>query len=196
MSDLEPLLDQIKRVEQVSESIWESFIKFVNRGNVIHLAVGLVIGSSFQSIVESLVNDIFTPTFGFLLLTNQLSEKFLVLRTGSDPGPYNTRSIAKNAGAITLNWGVFMQILINFLILSISFFLIFQLIRKKENNCIQKTTQHKTCVYCYKSDIDIRAKKCPYCCTDIGCGASGGRGAKGAVGAEGTNVLEVDDELF
>lgn len=142
------------------------FKKFIMRGNVIDLAVGVIIGGAFQAIVNSLVNDIIMPVIS--LITGGLDFKnwFIVLGDGE----YETAAEAVEAGAATLNYGAFISAIINFLIMA---FVIFTIIRainkvndkfKKEEPVSAPTT--KECPFC-KSEISINATKCPHCTSDI-----------------------------
>src|SRR3954465_14386553 len=101
------------------------FKKFMMRGNVLDLAVGIIIGASFGSVVSSLVNDILMPPIGLALGRVDFSNLFLVLKDGADgAGPYATVAAAKDAGAVTLNYGVFINSLVAFLIVGFAVFLV------------------------------------------------------------------------
>jgi large conductance mechanosensitive channel len=102
------------------------FREFVMRGNVIDLAVGIIIGAAFTAIVTSLVTDIITPVFGLILGGVDFSNIFITLRDGTTPGPYPTLAAAQEAGAVTINVGVFLDAIISFLIIA---FVVFLLVR-------------------------------------------------------------------
>ncbi|HYO89461.1 MAG TPA: large conductance mechanosensitive channel protein MscL [Candidatus Limnocylindrales bacterium] len=106
------------------------FRKFVLRGNVIDLAVAVVIGAAFTAIINSLVNDIINPLIGLLLGGVDLSNIFVVLRDGVPPGPYQTLADAVTAGAVTLNVGNLLNAIINFLIVALVLFLIIKALNK------------------------------------------------------------------
>lgn len=144
------------------------FKKFIMRGNVIDLAVGVIIGGAFQKIVNSLVNDIIMPIISLLTGGIDFNNWFVVL----DGGTYQTLDEAKAAGAATLNYGSFLSYAIDFLIMAFVIFLIIRginrvsekLKKEKPEQMLDPTT--KICPYC-KSEIDINAVKCPHCTSDI-----------------------------
>jgi large conductance mechanosensitive channel len=104
--------------------MFEEFKKFAMRGNVVDLAVGVIIGAAFGKIVDSLVKDVVMPPIGLLLGKVDFSNLFLVMREGSQTGPYATIDAAAKAGAVTLNYGVFINTLISFVIVAWAVFLV------------------------------------------------------------------------
>lgn len=116
----------------------KEFREFVMRGNVLDLAVGIIIGAAFTGIVTSLVNDVIMPPIGVLLGGVDFSNIYSVLKEGTTPGPYASLQAAKDAGAAVIGWGVFVNALINFLIIALVVFLIIRAVnrmmsmRKKE----------------------------------------------------------------
>lgn len=146
------------------------FKKFIMRGNVIDLAVGVIIGGAFQAIVNSLVNDIVSPVLSLATKGINLADKFIVLTM--DEVAFTTAEAAKEAGYATLNYGSFITAIINFLIMA---FVIFTLIKginkiadlgKKKEEEVPAEPTTKVCPYC-KSEISIEAVKCPCCTSDI-----------------------------
>ena len=140
--------------------MWKEFKTFIMRGNVVDLAVGLIIAVSFTAIVTSLVNDIIMPP---IALAIGKIDFFWVLREGSTAGPYISQAAAKEAGAITLNYGFFLNTIITFIIIAIVLFFIIKLMntsRKKE------AVTTKSCPYCYSS-INISATRCPNCTSEL-----------------------------
>ena len=143
--------------------MWNEFKKFALRGNVIDLAVGVIIGSAFGKIVSSLVNDILMPPIGLLLGEVNFSNLYLNL-TRSE---YASLADAQAAGAATLNYGMFINNLIDFLIIA---FVIFLMIRginrlsKKEEKTAEPTT--RDCPYCLTS-IAKKATRCPNCTSEV-----------------------------
>jgi len=140
--------------------MWKEFKTFVMRGNVVDLAVGLIIAVSFTAIVTSLVNDIIMPP---IALAIGKIDFFWVLREGSTAGPYISQAAAKEAGAITLNYGFFLNTLITFIIIAIVLFFVVKLMntfRKKE------AITTKSCPHCC-STINIRATRCPNCTSEL-----------------------------
>lgn len=150
----------------------EEFKTFAMRGNVIDMAVGIIIGAAFGKIVDSLVKDIIMPPFGWILGKVDFSQMFLVLPTSFDTPPvkFSTITAAQDAGAVTINYGVFINNVISFLIVAFAVFLLVKGINKlKFEKCkqeIEEVPTTKTCPRCY-STIDIRASKCPNCTADI-----------------------------
>lgn len=146
------------------------FKKFIMRGNVIDLAVGVIIGGAFQAIVNSLVNDIVSPVISLATKGINFADKFIVLTM--DEVSFKTIEAAKEAGYATLNYGSFITAVINFLIMATVIFLLVKGInkvseigKKKEEEAPAAPTT-KTCPYC-KSEIAIEAVKCPNCTSDL-----------------------------
>lgn len=113
----------------------EEFKKFALKGNVLDMAVGIIIGAAFGTIVQSLVNDVLMPPLGLLLGGADFTDLFVTLRQGTVPGPYATLAAAQEAGAVTVNYGVFLNAVISFLIVAFAvFFLIrsFNKLRRTE----------------------------------------------------------------
>ena len=106
------------------------FRKFVARGNVFDLAVGVIIGAAFATVVKSFVDDILMPPIGLALGRADFSELFVVLREGAAPAPYATRAVAKAAGAVTLNYGQFVNTLVSFVIVAFAVFLLVKAINR------------------------------------------------------------------
>jgi large conductance mechanosensitive channel len=115
--------------------VLKEFKEFAVRGNVVDMAVGIIIGAAFGKIVESLVKDVIMPPIGLLLGKVDFTNLFLVLKEGTTTGPYLTVEIAQKAGAVTFNYGVFINTLISFLIVAFAVFLLIRAInqlKKKE----------------------------------------------------------------
>ena len=102
----------------------KEFREFAVKGNMLDMAVGIIIGAAFGTIVTSLVNDVIMPPIGLLLGGVDFADKFILLRGGDPMAPYATLAAAKEAGAVTLNWGVFINAVISFLIVAFAVFLI------------------------------------------------------------------------
>lgn len=138
-------------------AMWKDFKKFALKGNVIDLAVGVIIGAAFGKIVTSLVNDIIMPPIGLLLGNVDFSELYINL--GSKH--YASLAQAKAAGAPTINYGLFLNNILDFLIVAFTIFLVvkqFERFKKKE----EAVETEKTCKYCY-TKIPIEATRCPHC---------------------------------
>lgn len=142
--------------------MWKEFKDFAMKGNVIDLAVGVIIGGAFGKIVTSLVNDIIMPIFGLLLGRVNFKNLFLPLGEGS----YKTIAEANADGVATLNYGIFLNNILDFLLIAFSIFIVVKQInrfaKKKEQ---PKPVKVKTCKYCY-SQIHIDASKCPHCISE------------------------------
>lgn len=146
----------------------KEFKEFAVRGSVIDMAVGIIIGAAFGAIVSSFVADVIMPPIGLLLGKVDFSNLFIVLKAGTMPGPYETVAAAKQAGAVTLNYGVFINTIISFLIIAFAVFLVIRQInklkRKAEAPPAVPTT--KECPYCF-SAVAIKATRCPFCTSTL-----------------------------
>ena len=138
------------------------------RGNVVDMAVGIIIGAAFGTIVKSLVDDVIMPPIGLLLGSVDFSDLFVTLKEGATAGPYLTLAAAKEAGAVTLSYGAFFNTIISFLIVAFSVFLLIKgmnsLKRKEKAPAADPTT--KECPYCF-STIPVKATKCPNCTSTL-----------------------------
>ena len=145
--------------------MWKDFREFIQRGSVVDLAVGVVIGGAFGKIVTSFVNDILMPPIGLLLGRVDFANLFISL-SGQ---PYATLEEAQAAGAATVNYGLFINTVIDFLIVSLMIFLMVRQInrmrRQQEVPPEEPTT--KECPHCL-SAIPLKATRCPFCTSDLG----------------------------
>ncbi|MBI4773785.1 MAG: large-conductance mechanosensitive channel protein MscL [Deltaproteobacteria bacterium] len=148
--------------------MWKEFKEFAMRGNVVDMAVGIIIGAAFGTIVQSLVADIIMPPIGLLLGNVDFTDFFLVLKKGAVPGPYVTLAEAQKAGAVSINYGLFITKIISFLIVSFAVFLLIRginiLRRKEEAPAAESAT--KACPHCL-STIPIRATRCAFCTSEL-----------------------------
>jgi large conductance mechanosensitive channel len=148
--------------------MWKEFKAFVMRGNVVDMAVGIIIGTAFGAIVKSLVDDLLMPPIGLLLGDVDFANLFLVLKQGSPAGPYAALSAAQEAGAVTLNYGLFVNTIVSFLIVAVAIFLVIRglnrLQREEEEAPAEPT--NRDCPYCLSS-IPIKATRCPYCTSQV-----------------------------
>jgi large conductance mechanosensitive channel len=151
----------------------KGFRDFVMRGNVVDLAVAVIIGAAFTKVVNSLVDDVIMPPIGLLLGNVDFSNLFVVLKQGvKAAGPYATLGDAKAAGAVTLNYGLFLSTIITFLIVAFVVYLIVRgVTRMGMRQDAAAAAPTKECPYCL-SKIPIKATKCAFCTADLG----GGRG--------------------
>jgi large conductance mechanosensitive channel len=146
----------------------KDFKEFIVRGNVVDMAVGIVIGAAFGAIVTSFVADIIMPPIGLLLGNVDFSSMFTVLKEGNVPGPYATPAAAKAAGAVTLNYGVFFNTIISFLIVAFAIFLLIRNVNrmKKKEEAPPPAPATKECPYCL-SAIPIKAVRCAHCTSEL-----------------------------
>ncbi|UCH82828.1 MAG: large-conductance mechanosensitive channel protein MscL [Candidatus Latescibacterota bacterium] len=146
----------------------KEFKEFIMRGNVVDMAVGIVIGAAFGAIVKSFVADVLMPPIGLLLGNVDFTNLFLVLKEGSTAAPYASLDAAKEAGAVAVSYGVFINTIINFLIVGIAIFLLVKSVnnmkRKEEAPPPEPTT--KDCPECL-STIPIKATRCAHCAIEI-----------------------------
>jgi large conductance mechanosensitive channel len=146
----------------------KEFKEFAMRGNVVDMAVGIIIGAAFGTIVKSLVSDVIMPPIGLLLGNVDFSNLFVVLRQGATAGPYASLADAQAAGAVSINYGVFINTVISFVIVAFAVFLVIRGInkmkRQKEEPAAEPTT--KACPFC-QSTIPIKATRCPFCTSEL-----------------------------
>lgn len=145
----------------------KEFKEFAVKGNAVDMAVGLIIGAAFGTIVSSLVADIIMPPIGLILGNVDFSGLLLVLKEGKVPGPYANPAAAKAASAVTINYGQFINTVISFLIVAFSVFLLVRNINKlKKEEKKQAEPATKECPYCL-SVIPIKAVRCGHCTSDL-----------------------------
>ena len=146
----------------------KEFKEFVMRGNVVDMAVGIVVGAAFGTIVKSFVDDIIMPPIGLLTGGMDFADLFVLLKAGSPVGPYASLADAQAAGAVTINFGVFINSLVIFLIVALVMFLLIRginrLKREEEAPSAEPTT--KECPHCL-SEIPIKATRCPQCTSHL-----------------------------
>jgi large conductance mechanosensitive channel len=145
----------------------KDFKAFILRGSVVDLAVGVIIGAAFGSIVKSLVDDILMPPIGLAIGGVDFANKFLVLKQGAKAAaPYASLADAKDAGAVTLNYGVFVNQLVVFLIIALCIFLIVRAVARLQGPPPATAPATKTCPFC-ASEIPVAAKRCPHCTSQL-----------------------------
>jgi large conductance mechanosensitive channel len=146
----------------------KEFKDFALRGNVLDMAVGIIIGAAFGTIVKSLVDDVIMPPIGLLLGGVDFANFFILLKAGSPAGPYASLADARAASAVTMNYGLFINAVISFLIVAFVIFLLIRnvnrLKRQEEAPPAEPTT--KGCPYCL-STIPIKATRCAYCTSEL-----------------------------
>ena len=142
----------------------KEFKEFIARGNAIDLAVGIVIGAAFGAIVASLVNDIVMPLVGVLLGGADFSNLFWVAKEGATAAPYATLAAAQEAGAVTVNYGVFVNAIVSFVIVAFTVFLIVKAVNKIRKPAEESPT--KECPHCLTA-IPEAATRCPACTSEL-----------------------------
>jgi large conductance mechanosensitive channel len=146
----------------------KEFKEFILRGNVVDMAVGVVIGLAFGTIVSSLVKDVIMPPIGLLLGGVDFTNFFILLKAGTPAGPYASLEEAQAAGAISINYGLFLNAVIGFLIIALVMFyfigMVNRLKREKEAPPAEPTT--KACPFC-RSTIALTATRCAHCTSEL-----------------------------
>jgi len=148
--------------------MFKEFKDFAMRGNVVDMAVGIIIGGAFGTIAKSLVSDVLMPPIGLLLGGVDFANLFVVLSAGTTPGPYVALADAQAAGAVTINYGVFLNNVVSFLIVAFAVFLLIRginTLQREEEAAPPKPTE-KECPYCV-SKIPIAAKRCAHCTSEL-----------------------------
>ena len=146
----------------------KEFKEFILKGNAMDMAVGIIIGAAFGTVVKSLVEDVIMPPIGLLLGNVDFTNLFAVVKEGATAAPYATLEAAREAGAITINYGVFFNTIISLIIVGFAVFLLVKnlnrLQRAKETEEEEPTT--KKCPFCF-SEIAIEATRCPHCTSEL-----------------------------
>jgi len=148
--------------------MFKEFKEFAMRGNVVDMAVGIIIGGAFGTIVKSLVADVMMPPIGLLLGGVDFTDLFITLKEGAQAGPYATLAAAQEAGAVTISYGVFFNAIISFLIVAFAVFLLIRSINKlqaEESEAPAEPTT-KACSFCC-SEVPIKATRCPNCTSEL-----------------------------
>ncbi len=145
----------------------KEFREFAIKGNVVDMAVGIIIGGAFGAVVNTLVADLIMPPIGLLLHGVDFTNLFIVLKEGARSAPYTTLSDAKAAGAVTLNYGIVLNSLIGFLIVSFSVYLLVRAVNRLRNLQPAKEAQpappaQKECPFCCTL-VPMKAVRCPAC---------------------------------
>ena len=143
----------------------KEFKEFAMKGNMVGLAIGVIIGAAFGTLMTSFVGDLITPLLGLLTGGVDFSNQLLILKEGSVPGPYPTPEAAAAVGAVTLNWGRFLDAVISFLLVAFALFLVIKAMNKMRKQEDPAPTT-KSCPQC-KMDVPIDAVKCGHCTSAI-----------------------------
>jgi large conductance mechanosensitive channel len=158
-----PVAKGQRRMQMLKE-----FREFAVKGNVVDMAVGIIIGAAFGTIVASLVADIIMPPIGLLLGGVDFANLFVVLKAGEMAGPYASLADAQAAGAVTINYGAFFNTIISFVLVALAVFFLVRAINrlKREKEAPPAAPTEKECPYCL-SKVPIKATKCAYCTSDL-----------------------------
>jgi len=148
--------------------VFKEFKEFAVKGNAVDMAVGIIIGAAFTSIVNSLVNDVIMPPIGLILGKVDFTNLFLVFKEGKVSAPYSSLADAKAAGAVTLNYGVFINAIISFLIVAFAVFLLVRSMNRlnRQTAAAPCAPVTKECPFCL-SVIPIKAVRCAHCISEL-----------------------------
>jgi len=148
--------------------VFDEFKKFIARGSVVDMAVGIAVGGAFGAIAKSLVDDVIMPPVGLALHGVDFSNLFVVLRAGTPAPPYAKLADAHAAGAVTLNYGAFVNTIISFLIVAAALFLVVRAINRLQEKPVPAPVApaEKECPYCRMS-VPLDATRCPHCTSQL-----------------------------
>ena len=144
----------------------KEFKEFAMKGNVVDMAIGIIIGAAFGTIIKSLVDDVLMPPIGLLLGNVDFSNLFLIIKEGTVAGPYASLAAAKAAGAVSINIGLFINTVISFLIVAFSVFLVIKNVNRFKKEAPPPDPDTKECLFCL-SAIPIKATRCPHCTSEL-----------------------------
>ncbi|WP_350356701.1 large conductance mechanosensitive channel protein MscL [Fodinibius salsisoli] len=149
--------------------MWKEFKEFAIKGNVIDMAVGIIIGAAFTSVVQSLVKDVLLPALSPITGSIDFSSAFLVIKPGATPGPYESLQVAKEAGATILSYGTFINASISFFLVAFAVFVLVKNInrlKRPEEKPAPEIPKIKECTYCF-TEIPVKASRCPHCTSQL-----------------------------
>lgn len=141
-----------------SKGFLKEFKEFAVKGNAVDLAIGVMIGAAFGAVINSLVNDVFMPIIGRVLGNADFSNFFISLSGGE----YDTLAAAKEAGAVTINYGVFINALISFAIIAFALFMVVRSMNRLRKTEEEPAPDTRSCPFCL-SDVPLKASRCPAC---------------------------------
>ena len=144
----------------------KEFKLFAVKGNVIDMAVGVMIGAAFAAVVKSLVEDLLMPPLSLITGGLDFADKFIVLKAGSTPAPYSSLAQAKEAGATILSYGQFINVAITFVLIAIALFFVVRWVNRLRRPDTPPAPSTKSCQYC-KSVVDIEATRCAHCTSSL-----------------------------
>ena len=149
--------------------MWKEFKEFALRGNVLDMAVGIIIGAAFTTVVKSVVDDVIMPPIGLLLGDVQFQDMFLQLEAGDPGAPYATLAAAREAGAVVIGYGALVNNVVSFLIVAFVVFLMvrtFNRLRRSEEGAAADEPTTRNCPECL-STIPLKATRCAHCTTEL-----------------------------
>ena len=150
-------------------ALMKEFREFAVKGNVVDMAVGIIIGGAFGTIVKSLVDDVIMPPIGMLLGDVDFANLFWVIKPGEAAGPpYETLAAAQEAGAVTINYGNFINNIVAFLIVAWAVFLVIKAVNRlrREEQVAPESPTDKPCPFC-ATPIPVAATRCPNCTSQL-----------------------------
>lgn len=150
--------------------MWKEFKEFALRGNVWDMAVGIIIGGAFTPIAKSLVDDVLMPPIGMLLGNVDFTNLYLVLRSGDPPAPYASLDAAREAGAVVVAYGAFVNTIVTFVVVAFAVFLLIRSLnamRRKDEAAGAEESVSRRCPFC-ALNVPVEAIRCPNCTSEIG----------------------------
>jgi len=146
----------------------KEFREFAIKGSVVDMAVGIIVGTAFGAIARSLVDDVLMPPLGLLLGGVDFGDFFLVLKPGAPAGPYETVAAAKEAGAVTLNYGLFANSVLTFFVVAFAVFLLIRQVNRlrRQERVAPAAPTDKPCGFCFMT-IPVKATRCPHCTSEL-----------------------------
>ncbi len=146
--------------------MFREFREFAIKGNVVDMAVGIMIGAAFSAVVKSLVDDVIMPPIGLLLGGVDFKNEFFVLRSGAAQGPYETLAQAKENGAVVIAYGAFINTIVALVLIALVLFFIVRWVNRLRRPDTPAAPTTKPCPYC-RSSIDEAASRCPLCTSQL-----------------------------
>jgi len=154
------------KIELKKPGFIDEFKAFISKGNVLDMAVGIIIGIAFGAVINSAVSDLIMPPIGLALGGVDFKQMYLILKSGTVGPPYLSLDAATADGAVTLRYGVFCNTVINFLIIALVIFLIVKLVGMMKKKDAAKAPTTRACPQC-DTQISLKAKKCPNCTSAV-----------------------------
>ncbi|MEO5668433.1 MAG: large conductance mechanosensitive channel protein MscL [Bdellovibrionota bacterium] len=146
------------------------FKKFAFKGSVVDIAIGMIIGGGITPVAKALVDDMIMPVVGLAMGRVDFRNLFVVIKEGSKPAPYETLDLAKSVGAVTVNYGIFVNTIITFIVVAFAAYLIASTVQKLrtkfEEQDVAPSVNEKECPFCL-SKVPLAAKKCAYCTSTL-----------------------------